>query len=68
MKEVLAKGLQGMLLVQMLHSLLVVIWERVNLKTALGQELTKTLVEECITDFIFKTDGMALPDLHRKDR
>ena len=54
---------QDMLMVQMLESLPVVIWEKIKLKISLGQELTKTLVEESITDVNFRLDGGELPDL-----
>ena len=54
---------QDMLMVQMLESLPVVIWEKIKLKISLCQELTKTLVEESITDVNFRLDGGELPDL-----
>ena len=51
------------LFVQMLESLPVVILDKVKLKASLGQELSKALVEECVTDINFRIDGSALLDL-----
>lgn len=54
---------EDMLLVQMLESLPAVIWDKVKLKATLGQELSKALVEECVTDLNFRIDGSPMPDL-----